>query len=670
MEPTRWMFTPKSKENFSRFYCKISRDDLPTQAAAIAFYAMSSLAPLAIVILAAASFLPYSSLDELTLRISTTLGRDWREALRLIYQGAQQSEMRSFAGVLATLLSLFLASSVLVQMRSVMDRIFEFEGTSIHAWALDRLIGGGLLLLMLFGFSLSMLASALLGVFESLSLQARLPLSGVLTTASSIVFLTILYRYLPRRRPAWSLCFQGGILCAFLLKLADSLFSHYVKFAAIKSSYGVAGTLVAFLLWIYASSFIFLLIAEVLYFLNQSKAYLWRSRWARLLHSRHPVLNSMLLGFLVVFILSRLMLPEIIRHRINHVFNHNEKWQGYLDEVDLALWRGFISLNGIHLQTKGKDLAVECAQASLNLSMHRLLWGNINLDLLIYQPEVVVRLGGAGAKGSGLKGVKAPLPLKQAGILKEIRAPWPVTFGHIEIKQGSLKIEDHTAQSLPTLRLSEIGLEGVNLSNEPRGGKGGPGLQFSAHTNGNGLLTGTIRINAIAPSLQFKTEMKLEHMSLLPLNIFFLKHAGLDLEKGEMSAFVELASAQGQVDGYIKPIFTDLKFIDNNRGKKNESFWRRLWEHVVQFSAEVIANKKGAAVALNIPLSGRLDDPRCNAFTAFVSLLRNGFIEALSRGFDRDLKSKPEFKPGAASRAKLSSMMPTEPRDSFLGVFS
>ena len=97
-------------------------------------------------------------------------------------------------------------------------------------------------------------------------LAAKLPLGGwvwdsteiALSIALFSLFFTLIYKTLPKVRVSWSAAAQGGLLAGLLWE-ATRLLLSYLLVGQQYSAYGVVGSLIAVMLWIYiASSILFL----------------------------------------------------------------------------------------------------------------------------------------------------------------------------------------------------------------------------------------------------------------------------------------------------------------------------------------------------------------------------------------------------------------------------
>ena len=80
-------------------------------------------------------------------------------------------------------------------------------------------------------------------------------------TLISFLFAAI-YKVLPDRDLEWGDVVVGAIVTAVLFTIGKSLISWYIGSSAVASSFGAAGALIVFLLWVYYSAEIFLVGAE------------------------------------------------------------------------------------------------------------------------------------------------------------------------------------------------------------------------------------------------------------------------------------------------------------------------------------------------------------------------------------------------------------------------
>jgi membrane protein len=83
------------------------------------------------------------------------------------------------------------------------------------------------------------------------------------------MIVTIMYLFLPLRKIRFSLALTGSLITSVLLETAKHLFAFYVvKVAHLGTVYGSLSAVVIFLLWVFYSSCIFLIGAEVVHNLH------------------------------------------------------------------------------------------------------------------------------------------------------------------------------------------------------------------------------------------------------------------------------------------------------------------------------------------------------------------------------------------------------------------
>jgi membrane protein len=96
----------------------------------------------------------------------------------------------------------------------------------------------------------------------------------LLSFSSLVLALAVMYRVLPHRRLAWTDVLFGAVVTAGLQTLGAWLLGLWFTRAQVGAGYGATGTVVAILIFLYASSQVFVLGAEL-------SAELLRRRWAR-----------------------------------------------------------------------------------------------------------------------------------------------------------------------------------------------------------------------------------------------------------------------------------------------------------------------------------------------------------------------------------------------------
>lgn len=249
-------------------------DNALSRAAAIAFYAATSLAPILLIVIAIAGIAVGRDAAELAVsaQLSGLLGEQGADLLQAIVQGAANNTSGILAASVATITLLVTASGVFGEMQSSLNQIWKVEPASTSLSTLVRARAASLGLVGALGFLLlaSLLVSAALSGLSDY-INARLPVGAwVLSAINTIISLALIallfgaiYKVLPDRSLSWRDISFGAVVTAILFTVGKSIIGWYLGTSAVASSYGAAGSLIVLLLWVFYSSAIFLFGAEI-----------------------------------------------------------------------------------------------------------------------------------------------------------------------------------------------------------------------------------------------------------------------------------------------------------------------------------------------------------------------------------------------------------------------
>jgi membrane protein len=243
--------------------------------AALAFYAIFSIAPVIVLAFTAASLVlgKEAAQSRVTQEIESTVGHTVAVAI----QATAQYTYQSGSGVPATVLSIvffgFGATGLFLQLQSALNAIWEVTprpGRGLRGVLRDR-VGSFLAVL---GISALLLAELLvtaalvaLGrILPASPMPQGFPLWRAVTFVVSWAFLALaialVYRILPDAKIAWRDVWVGAGVSALLFLLGNHLIGWYLAATSITSVYGAAGSIVIVLLWVYYSSQVVLFGAE------------------------------------------------------------------------------------------------------------------------------------------------------------------------------------------------------------------------------------------------------------------------------------------------------------------------------------------------------------------------------------------------------------------------
>lgn len=242
------------------------QDDTITLAAALAFYAMLSLAPLLVLTLTILGFLGEPTQQRVIQQTETLIGPQASQGLELLLRNATAQRVEAtFAAVIGLIAVLLAATAVFVQLQYSMNRIFNVctKRTALKGWLYKRFAS----LLTIFAIGLVILASVVVSSVISFTFRGAGPAAQIINLAVSFVVFTlifvILFRFLPDIVITWKDTLVGAVISGLLFVVGQYAVGKYLAASGTSSVYGAAGSLVILLLWVYYSSIILFLGAEM-----------------------------------------------------------------------------------------------------------------------------------------------------------------------------------------------------------------------------------------------------------------------------------------------------------------------------------------------------------------------------------------------------------------------
>jgi membrane protein len=248
-------------------------DEALSRGAAIAFYTVTSIAPVLLIVIAIAGLVFGRDAAENAIieQLSGLMGQQTAEVL----QAAVANAASKTSGIWATLIGIatliVTASGVFGEMQTALNVIWKAEpkGTTVSRLIRARAASLGLVVVLGFLLMVSLVVSTALTAFGDY-LNAILPfgkiiltvLNGVLSILLISFLFAAIYKVLPDRDLQWRDVAVGAVATATLFTIGKSLISWYIGSSAVASSFGAAGALIVLLLWVYYSAQIFLLGAE------------------------------------------------------------------------------------------------------------------------------------------------------------------------------------------------------------------------------------------------------------------------------------------------------------------------------------------------------------------------------------------------------------------------
>lgn len=172
-------------------------------------------------------------------------------------------ETRAASGVMGTLVLIFFSTPLFGASRLVMHRMLGVKASGRYLRTL--LLDSGLVLLLTVLLFAASLVTWVFQWFQELFFEAlQMPpawwywTTGAFSVTLSAIMFYFAYHYVPRRRPSVVASLIGAVLAAMLWEFAKQLFGWYIRrFRIYDQIYGPFGVLVAFVMFAYYTSIVF-----------------------------------------------------------------------------------------------------------------------------------------------------------------------------------------------------------------------------------------------------------------------------------------------------------------------------------------------------------------------------------------------------------------------------
>ena len=248
-------------------------DEALSRGAAIAFYTVTSLAPVLLIVIAVAGlvFGRDAAQNAISDQFSALMGRQTAEVLQSVIASASVTSSSIIATIVGIAILAVTASGVFGELQAALNSIWKAKSqeTTVSRLVRARAVSLGLVAALGFLLIVSLIISAGLTAFGNY-LDTVMPLGKLILPALNFVVSTgllavlfgAIYKVLPDRSLQWNDVVIGALVTAVLFNIGKSLIGWYIGSSAVATSYGAAAGLIVLLLWVYYSVQIFLLGSE------------------------------------------------------------------------------------------------------------------------------------------------------------------------------------------------------------------------------------------------------------------------------------------------------------------------------------------------------------------------------------------------------------------------
>ncbi len=339
--------------------------------------------------------------------------------------------------------------------------------------------------------------------------------------------------------------------------------------------------------------------------------------------------------FLAMLIALRMALPYVAQWYINKTLSEPEgfagnqspkQFVGEVGDVDIMLWRGAYSLEDIVLvkrNGKVKEPFIKAKEVEFSLLWSALLDGALVGSIELWQPEINFVDSKDESKTQSGKDEKWLVLADQL---------FPLKIDELRIHNGKIAFHNTDVEPEVHISLHDITLLAQNLVNSRDLSKDLVGkMQAKAQTANAGSLKINASLNPHTPKPTFDVDVQAKDVALVNFKNFLDTYAPFDLEAGSLDLALELASDNGTIKGYAKPVLHNVDVFSwkGDIQEDNDGLFEGMVELLSGFITELFENQSEDQVATRIPIEGSIDEPDTAVLPAVGGVLKNAFIRAI-----------------------------------------
>ena len=246
-----------------------SENNAPRLGAALAYYTLFSIAPLSILIVLICNMVIHQAEPQILEQVRMLAGTNAEQIVHSLIQNANKPKSGAFASAIALVTLLLGASGVFAELRDSLNTIWSAPKRTTSTWwsiVWQRVICIGMVLALGFLLMASLILSAALNIVQNFFtglLPVHLAMAGTVVNffvplLTAAFLFALIFKFVPDVPIDWREVVIGAAATAVLFSIGRSLLAFYLGTIGVSSAFGAAGSLVAFVAWVYYSAQIFL----------------------------------------------------------------------------------------------------------------------------------------------------------------------------------------------------------------------------------------------------------------------------------------------------------------------------------------------------------------------------------------------------------------------------
>ena len=243
------------------------------QGAALAYYSVFSIGPLVVIAIAIAGFVfgREAVSGQVALSIRDMLGETGANAVQAMLVDAGRPQAGLLATSLGTATLLFAAIGVVAQLKDALNTVWEVSatpGSGLWYYVRSYVLSFAGVLALGFLLLISLLVTTALAAIGKYTAgyvdEGVLHLTNLIVSFAVVTLLfAMMFKWLPDTPIDWYDVWLGAILTTIFFEIGKLAIGFYIGRQGLESTYGAAASIIVVLIWVYYSSQIVLMGAEI-----------------------------------------------------------------------------------------------------------------------------------------------------------------------------------------------------------------------------------------------------------------------------------------------------------------------------------------------------------------------------------------------------------------------
>src|SRR5438552_12078987 len=126
----------------------------------------------------------------------------------------------------------------------------------------------------------------------------------------------------------------------------------------------------------------------------------------------------------------------------------------------------------------------------------------------------------------------------------------------------------------------------------------------------------------------FQIAVRLIGLDVQKQNVVARQYGMFDFEHGWFDLVVEVDAKEGNVQGYIKPLFRNVQIFSLSKDIKEDNVIEFFWEALLGVATQTFKNAPRNQFGTVIPFTGDVNGPAPDILATIGNILKNAFIRA------------------------------------------